>query len=139
MGEETRLTKLPTRVSGTTPGSSPYTVTRYMDSKDLQEVLMWSRMELTLRVFGLETNTSSVRVYVETSMYSESEDSSAWVIVVDFGAVTTGNTYVSMVTAPPAAGSVTLLRYVRWRAVLTGSGATVSVGATFEILGVGRQ
>jgi hypothetical protein len=110
-----------------------------MDSKDLQEVLMWSRMELTLRVFGLETNTSSVRVYVETSMYSESEDSSAWVIVVDFGAVTTGNTYVSMVTAPPAAGSVTLLRYVRWRAVLTGSGATVSVGATFEILGVGRQ
>ncbi len=138
MAVELRITKGPTRASGTTATvGATYVVTKYMATKDVLVVLDFSKIEATLRLFGLETNTTSVQVFLETSMQEESDDSTEWIPVLDFG-VQTGPVRTSSVTAPPTPSSPTLLKYLRWKVVLSSASTGQSVGATFEILGVGR-
>jgi hypothetical protein len=136
MGVEFRITKGPTRVSGTTATvGMTYVVTKYMETKDVLVVLDFSKIEATL--YGLETNTTGVQVSLETSMQEESDDSTEWIPVLDF-AIQSGPVRTSGVTAPPTPSSPTLLKYLRWKVVLSSASTGQTVGATFEILGVGR-
>lgn len=140
MGTEFRVTKGPTRASGTTAASVPYNVTKYMETKDLLRVTDFEKIEAQLRVFNLETNTTAVQVYLETSMEDESDDSAAWLQVVDFGAITSITSFwAHKVTQPPTPTSPTLLKNFRWKIVLTSASASQAVGATFDITGIARS
>jgi len=138
MGIEFRITKGPQRASGTTPATGViYTAIQSMATKDVIPVLDFSKIEVVLQVFNLETNTASVQVSLETSMQEESDNSSAWLTVFSSGIISIpGRTFG--VTAPATPSSPTLLKYLRWTVVLTGTANSQAVAATFELQGVAR-
>jgi hypothetical protein len=138
MGVETRITKGPIRVSGTTATvSGNYILTKYTDTKDVLVVIDFTKLEVTLRLYGVEANTTNVRVTLETSMQEESDDSAEWIPVLDFQNQTAA-VRTSSVTAPATPTSPTLLKYLRWKVVLSSASTGQTVGATFELVGVGR-
>ena len=91
--------------------------------------MAYDQLELYLRVYGVEGTSPTVDVDIETSMQNESSDDQLWKSLASFTQVTASNRAVKVTI------SSGILRYIRWKLTLGGSG---SPAATFTITGVGR-
>lgn len=120
MGTWIQLTKGPTRRS---------TVATHRQAlADVVEVIAFKEMVLALQMYELSGTSPVATVTIETSMQNSDDSDSLWTTVATFTTpVNVNSTNVQSITSG-------LLRFVRWKVVLSGT----SPAFNFDITGVGR-
>lgn len=120
MRAEVRLTPETWRLSGVA-------VTR-QDPTTALDVGAYKALDLAARLYGTEGTSPSVTFYLQGSMQNGKDDDDLWVTLATFTALSAaGTTAMVSVTAG-------LLRYVRWKADVSGTSPAV----TFTITGMGH-